>query len=371
MAALVIDPDGVYDPRLGNDRLLLGVKGTMSEYELGLLRQRAQAALQAKAARGELQFGLPVGLVWTPSGTIELTPDTRIREALAHVFQKFDEVGSVRQLLLWFRQEEVTLPALTGRREVRTVVWKLPVYRTLYALVTNPIYAGAYVFGRHERRTRLVDGRPQITDGHRKPQERWTVLLRDHHPGYVTWDAFTRNQQRLAENAHMKQLMARKAARGGRALLAGLLRCARCGRMLHVVYGGLSYVARYYCRGAHVDESRPPLHFIRQPPPGCCDRVRGPAGRPACGARGRVRGRPAGRADRHRPATRATWSWNRPATRRTSQGVGTRPSTLLNGWSPPNWNGAGMAHSRTSRTWNRMRWSPRRRRRSPCPTSRP
>jgi len=252
--ALVVDPDGVYDPGLLNDRLLLGLKGTMSEFELNLLRQRCQEAIRQKARRGELQFAPPVGYRWAPNGKVEMDPDQRLRQAIELVFSKMAELGSARQVLLWFRGEKVSLPALMYGESGRELVWKLPVYNTIWHMLRNPMYAGAYAFGKTEARTRLVDGRARKTIGHSKPLDNWTVLIRDHHPGYITWEQYERNQVQLADNAHMKSRMEAKAGRGGRSLLAGLLRCRRCGRMLHVAYSGSrSEVPRYHCRGAHLN----------------------------------------------------------------------------------------------------------------------
>lgn len=252
--ALVVDPDGVYDPGLLNDRLLLGLKGTMSEFELNLLRQRCQEAIRQKARRGELQFALPVGYRWAPNGKVEMDPDRRIQQAIELVFAKIIEFGSARQVLLWFRGERVSLPAVMYGESGRELVWKLPVYNTIWHMLRNPMYAGAYAFGKTEARTRVVAGRARKTIGHSKSLDNWTVLIRDHHPGYITWEQFERNQTLLADNAHMKSRMEPKAGRGGRSLLAGLLRCRRCGRMLHVAYSGKRPgVPRYHCRGAHLN----------------------------------------------------------------------------------------------------------------------
>ena len=253
VGTLIIDPEGVYDPRLANDRLLLGLKGSMSEFELSLFRQRSQEALRAKARRGELQFCLPIGLSWSEDGRIELDPNRRVQQAIRMVFRKFQAFGSLRQVLLWLRQEKITLPAATYGKRNREPVWKLPVYNSVHKIITNPFYTGAYVFGRTEDRTRVVGDRARKTRGHQKPMDRWIVLIHDHHPGYISWQEYERNQQILAENAHMKQRMAPKAARGGRGLLAGLIRCRRCGRMLRTQYTGPNNMVRYTCSGAHLN----------------------------------------------------------------------------------------------------------------------
>jgi len=254
VGAVVVDPDGVYDPALINDRMLLGLKGTMSEFELNLIRQRSLEAIRQKAGRGELRVLLPVGLCWNSSGRIELVPDRRVQQAIRLVFTKMTEVGSARQVLLWFRREKVELPALPRDSGGPALVWKLPVYNSILAILTNPMYAGAYAFGKTEARIRVVDGRASKTVGHRKPRSAWAVLLRDHHPQYLSWEPYERNQAIIAANTNMKSRMEQKSARGGRALLAGLLRCRRCGRMLHVVYSGLrGLVPRYHCIGAHIN----------------------------------------------------------------------------------------------------------------------
>lgn len=250
VGTLVIDPDGTYDPRLVNDRLLLGLKGTMSEYELSLLRQRGLAARDSKARRGELRFALPPGYCWNEIGQIEMDPDERITDAIRLVFDKFRELGSARQVLLWAQDAALTLPVVRRNAVKRRIEWRPPAYHTVLQILQHPIYAGAYVFGRTSQRTRVVDGRARKTTGHSKPRTAWNVLLRDHHPGYISWEQFEANQQLILENAHMQSRTARTSARGGRALLTGLVRCGRCGRMMRVSYGMRSgHAHRYQCRG--------------------------------------------------------------------------------------------------------------------------
>ncbi|WOS67206.1 recombinase family protein [Sinorhizobium fredii] len=252
---LVIDPDGAYDPRLVNDRLLLGLKGTMSEYELSLMRQRGIAARDSKARRGEFRFMLPPGFCWSEAGKIEIDPDEHVAETIRLVFAKFRELGSGRQVFLWLRSADIKMPVVLRNVDVCKLVWKAPAYHSVMQILHNPLYAGAYAFGRRAQRTLIVDGRARKANGLRKPRDEWSVLLRDNHRGYITWREYEENHKLLAENAHMKKNCDRKSARGGRALLTGLMRCGRCGRMMRVFYGSAKGNAHgYQCRGddAHV-----------------------------------------------------------------------------------------------------------------------
>jgi excisionase family DNA binding protein len=251
VGTLIIDEDGVYEPRSPNDRLLLGMKGTMSEMELSMFRQRSLEALKQKARRGELFLNVAVGYLKVGRDRIEQDPDRRIQEAICLVFSKFAELQTVRQVLLWMRQEGLPLPAAGHDAEGRTVTWKLPVYNTVHHILTNPIYAGAYAFGRTGSRVRLSDGRKKIVRGFRKERSAWETLILDHHAGYIGWAEFERNQRLISDNANGKSFTSRGAVRRGEALLAGLLRCGRCGRKLHVAYSGESGSSgRYHCRGA-------------------------------------------------------------------------------------------------------------------------
>jgi DNA invertase Pin-like site-specific DNA recombinase len=193
---LVVDPDGAYDPRIVNDRLLLGLKGTMSEYELSLMRQRGLAARDSKARRGEFQFMLPPGFCWSEAGKIEIDPDEHVQEAVRLVFAKFRDLGSARQVFLWLRAAEVTMPVARRNIDVYKIVWKSPAYHAVMQILHNPLYAGAYAFGRRAQRTRIVDGRAHKVNGIRKPEQEWTVLLRDHHAGYITWREYEGNRMR-------------------------------------------------------------------------------------------------------------------------------------------------------------------------------
>ena len=176
--------------RLANDRLVLGMKGALSEMELSTLRQRSYEALRQKARRGELFLNVAVGYVKVRRDRIEQDPDRRVQAALDLVFRKFAEFQSIRQVHLWLREEEVALPAVKTDGEERRIVWKPPVYNTVHALLTNPIYAGAYAFGRTGTRVTIENGRKRVTRGHRRERKEWDVLIVDHHAGYVSWAEF-------------------------------------------------------------------------------------------------------------------------------------------------------------------------------------
>ncbi len=250
VGTIVIDPDGVYDPRLVNDPLLLGLKGSMSEYELSLLRQRGLAARDSKAKRGKLRFALPPGYCWNELGRIEMAPDERVCGAIRMVLEKFRELGSARQVLLWVAQYQLELPVMRQSQWGRRIEWQPPAYHTVLGILRHPVYAGAYVFGRTAQRTAVEEGRAKKTAGHQKPMPEWNVLIRDHHAGYIGWEEFEQNQRMIGENAHMQKRADRKSARGGRALLTGLARCGWCGRMMRVFYGSAAgHAHRYQCRG--------------------------------------------------------------------------------------------------------------------------
>jgi len=248
VGTLIIDEDGVYDPRHPNDRLLLGLKGTMSEMELSVLRQRANEAMKLKATRGKLFMTVAIGYRKVANeDRIEKEPDRRVQQAIELVFKKFDELHSARQVHRWLRQENISVPTIAYGPEGRHVVWKLPTYTRIHSMLTNPIYAGAYSWGRSTHRVRIEDGRKRITHGHRRTRAEWPVFIADHHEGYISWEQYERNQRVMADNANSKRLTARGSIRGGSTLLNGLLRCGHCGRKLSVGYS--KGCSRYYCHG--------------------------------------------------------------------------------------------------------------------------
>jgi excisionase family DNA binding protein len=253
---LIIDEDGVYDPKQINDRLLLGMKGTFSEMELSIFRQRSQEALQLKAARGDLHTSVAVGYIRGLGDRLELDPDKRVRAALDLAFHKFAEFGSARQVALWLVDEDIKMPVAVHGAQGRVVEWRAPRYNTIHRLLTNPIYAGAYAFGRTGSQTRVEAGRKAIKRGIRRTPDAWEVLLRDHHEGYISWEEYERNQQIIGGNANMKGEMVKGSVRNGGGLLVGLLRCGRCGRKFKVLHNGQRGVARYLCNDAEVNHGR-------------------------------------------------------------------------------------------------------------------
>jgi excisionase family DNA binding protein len=259
VGTLIVDEDGIYDARHPNDRLLLGMKGTMSEMELSLFRQRSMEALRQKAHRGELFLTVAVGFLKVSHDRIEKDPDRRVQEAIGLVFTKFAELQTVRQVHLWMRQERLPLPAVGYGPDGRTVTWKLPIYNTLRHILTNPVYAGAYAFGRTGSRVTIEAGRKRIVRGFRKDRGDWEALILDHHEGYISWSEFERNQRLISDNANGQSFMSRGSVRRGEALLAGLLRCGHCGRKLHVAYSGSNgRIGRYHCRGGHLNHGSDP-----------------------------------------------------------------------------------------------------------------
>ena len=242
---LIADSDGIYAPGNFNDRLLLGLKGTMSEAELHLIRARLDGGLRNKAARGELVMHLPIGFDRDEDDRIVLSADEQVRYAIERVYVLWRRCGTARQVVGELIADGQRLPARSaGERRVR---WVRPSYRAVHKLLTNPIYAGAFVFGRTRREKRLdSDGQLQFHT-RELPIEEWSVCLPDHHPGYVSWVEYLANRKRLRANVRPRG-EGGGAAREGGALLQGVLRCGRCGRRMQVAYSGKDgRCVRYQC----------------------------------------------------------------------------------------------------------------------------
>lgn len=249
---VLVDQEMVYAPRLSNDRLLLGLKGSLNEYELDLLRQRSVEARREKARRGELIVSVPVGYIKSDDQRLEKDPDLRVQQAILLVFRKFTELGTVRQTLMWFLEHGLEVPTRTPAGKTH---WKRPVYRSMHRLLTSPVYGGAYSYGKTEHLT----GYEGVRAHHicrRKPRDQWLALIPGAHEGYVSWEEFEQIQRLIQQNNLGEPHPG--AVRNGQALLAGLLRCRRCGRKLTVRYTGNEHdVLRYACHRGFLDNGEP------------------------------------------------------------------------------------------------------------------
>jgi len=255
---LIGDNDGVYHPALFNDRLLLGLKGTMSEAELHIIRARLDGGIRNKAARGELRRGLPVGLIWgDQEGEVLFHPDEAVTGAIRTVFERFAEFGSARRVWLWFRSEGLPLPLQHApTRQPGPIRWVVPTYTAIHHILTNPVYAGAYTYGK-TKYERYVDEHGSVKKRRRHlPLEQWAVLLPDHHPGFIDWVTFQANQVRLDSNTRPKPHHSGGAVREGSALLQGIATCGHCGRRLHTHYRGRNSTPGYHCAGKDIVEGR-------------------------------------------------------------------------------------------------------------------
>jgi DNA invertase Pin-like site-specific DNA recombinase len=231
---LIADADGVYHPGSYNDRLVLGLKGTLSEAELHLLRSRLNEGLRAKAARGELRLVLPAGLDYDDGDHVIITPDEAVREAVMCVFRRFDQLGSARQVVVSLRADGLRLP----RRDIRTgkIAWAQAGYPAVHDILIHPGYAGVFAYGRSKLEKHLGAGGTVITRQRRLPRDQWAVMIPGHHPGYISLETYDANIARLAANSPAPAGGAGGAAREGAAWLQGLLRCGRCGRLMQVNY---------------------------------------------------------------------------------------------------------------------------------------
>jgi DNA invertase Pin-like site-specific DNA recombinase len=252
---LIIDGEGIYEPREVNDRLLLGLKGTMSEFELSLFRQRAREAFEMKVAAGHAMWEVPIGYTRDEHDRVEKIADRQVQSAIAGVFKKFRELGSARQTAFWYRDHTTPLPeAIRGTRSQK-VVWRLPSETRIRQILKNPCYAGALAYGRTESKVIVDNGRAQKSSSRKsRPQEKWKLLLQNNHDGYIQWQDYLENLSMLESNASSREPNGGGVAKQGAALVGGLLRCGHCGRKMFVAYNGKGKIQpRYSCHGGRED----------------------------------------------------------------------------------------------------------------------
>ena len=248
---LISNGESVYDLRLTDDQAVLGIKGTLSVVEMGILRRRLLEASELKAREGKLVRLLAPGYVRDGEGAVVKDPDSRVREAMAIVFRKFRELRSIRQTFLWFHEEGVELPVNKSRGGQVRLAWQLPTQVFVQSVLENPIYAGAYVWGRRPVEVVFENGQLRRRIGSQRKAEECKAFIRDHHEGYIDWETFEENLRMISSNSlKMGGDASVAAVRAGQGLLVRLLRCGRCGHLLHVAYWGKSgTAARYLCRG--------------------------------------------------------------------------------------------------------------------------
>jgi DNA invertase Pin-like site-specific DNA recombinase len=252
---LIGDADGIYHPGLFNDRLVLGLKGTMSEAELHVLRARLLGGIRNKAARGELHRGLPVGLVrGEADGEVLKHPDESVQAAIHAVFERFAELGSARRVWLWFRSEGLRFPLHSNT--LTDLRWVTPTYTKIHQVLTNPFYAGVYVYGRTQQTCYLDEAGRVRKRIKLRARAEWPVFIRDHHLGYIDWETFEANQMRLGQNIRPRPHQSGGAVREGAALLQGLAVCGHCGRRLAVHYSGRYSTPGYHCAGKNIVNGR-------------------------------------------------------------------------------------------------------------------
>jgi DNA invertase Pin-like site-specific DNA recombinase len=252
---LILDQDGLYDPDAFNDRLLLGLKGTMSEAELHVLKSRLQQGILNKARRGELKIALPVGLAYDELGRVVISADKQVRETMKKFFAAFRRLRSALAVVKEFRRENIQAPrySRTGPKSSR-VIWGDLTHSQALRILHNPRYAGAFAYGR----TRTRRGPDGTIRYHKQPQQEWTCLIRDAHEGYIDWDEYQNNQQILADNAQAYSSDRSPAPREGPALLQGILICGRCGKRMTVRYfqRRKQMVPQYVCQHDKIENGQ-------------------------------------------------------------------------------------------------------------------
>jgi DNA invertase Pin-like site-specific DNA recombinase len=242
---LIADSDGVYDPADYNDRLLLGLRGMMSEAELHLLRLRMDAGKLRQIEKGTYRQGLPTGLVRLDDGRVVKHPDLHVRRAIELVFERFEELGTIPKVLKSLLEDGASLPRFRyGGPHHGELIWCRPTTTSIHGFLSNPAYAGAFVYGRRQSVRDGAEGSPNRVT---KPMEEWSAIHHGVYPAYVSWERFLANQQRLRQNGYRLAENARGAPRSGPALLAGLVVCGHCGRRMGVVYGGSKGHGGYVC----------------------------------------------------------------------------------------------------------------------------
>jgi len=247
---LIGDGDGLYHPGLFNDRLLLGMKGTMAEAELHVIRARLDGGIRNKAAKGELRRGLPVGFIWgEQDGEILMHPDQAVTGAIQTIFDKFPHVGSVRQVWLWFLSKKLPFPLQSNL--LPEIKWVIPSYHAIHSVLTNPTYAGVYTYGKTKQECFVNINGHVKKRVKRLPRSQWAVFIHDHHKGYIDWETYEMIQDRISKNTRPISHEQSGAIREGSALLQGLATCGQCGRRLKVYYQGRNSSPGYYCAASN------------------------------------------------------------------------------------------------------------------------
>jgi DNA invertase Pin-like site-specific DNA recombinase len=252
---LIADEDGIYDPQDPNDRLLLGVKGTLFAAELHILRARMRGNLLNKARRGELALRLPIGYRRLGDGTVVLDPEEQVRQTITRILERFSVLRNARAVQREFNAQRLQMPRLIqSGAELGKLVWVKPTYQMIQQVLTSPVYAGMFVYGR--RKLEMAPGDPPIMTERRRPVEEWDITVPDVYPAYLSYDQYLRNRQQLRDNMYNFAKKGRGAPRDGLALLQGLMLCGICGRRMTVSHG--REYRRYECRRAQLDYAAPP-----------------------------------------------------------------------------------------------------------------